>query len=94
MKHIGYFYIRIVDSVRFDIYQNNNNIFSNIRNKLYRINLPNKYLLSNDKIQIILHSDIFEYVEYENLLKENKPPEYIIINNEKIKNDNIINFIL
>ena len=93
MKHIGYFYIRPVDSFRFDIYYNNNNIFTNIRNKLYRINLPNKYLLLNDKIHIIL-IDNFEYVEYKNLLKENKPPNYIIINDEKIKNDNIINFIL
>jgi hypothetical protein len=93
MKHIGYFYIRLVDSVRFDIYHNKNNIFINIRNKLYRINLPNKYLLLNDKIHIIL-IDAFGYAEYENLLKKNKPPNYIIINDKKIKNDNIINFIL
>ena len=93
MKHIGYFYIRQVDSIRYDIYQNINNIFTNVKNKLYKINLPNKYLLLNDKIHITL-IDAFEYVEYENLLKENKPPNYIIINDEKIKNDNIINFIL
>ena len=93
MKHIGYFYIRQVDSIRYDIYQNINNIFTNVKNKLYKINLPNKYLLLNDKIHITL-IDAFEYVEYENLLKENKPPNYIIINDEKIRNDNIINFIL
>ena len=93
MKHIGYFYIRQVDSIRFDIYQNNNNVFTNIRNKIYKLNLPNKYLVSNDKIHITL-IDAFEYAEYENLLKKNKPPNYIIINDEKIKNDNIINFIV
>ncbi len=93
MKHIGYFYIRAVDSVRFDIYQNNNNVFTNIRNKIYKLNLPKKYLLLDDKIHITL-IDSFEYAEYEYLLKENKPPNYITINDEKIKNDNIINFIV
>jgi hypothetical protein len=93
MKHIGYFYIREIDSIRYDIYQNNDNIFALIKNKFYKINLPKKYQNLNEKIHITL-TDILDYEDYENFLKKNKPPSYIKINNEKIQNNNIINFIL
>ena len=39
MKKIGYFYIREVDSIRYDIYQNNINIFALINNKFYKIRI-------------------------------------------------------
>ena len=38
--------------------------------------------------------DRMDYEHYEFYLKENKPPVNITINDEKIKNDNIINFII
>lgn len=93
MKHIGYFYIRIVDSIRYDIYQNYNNIFVMIKNKTYKLNISQKYLKSDDKIHITMF-DGMDYEDYEFSLKSNKPPTYITINDEKIKNDNIVNFII
>ena len=52
-----------------------------------------KYKNLNEKIHITL-TDMQDYKDYENFLKQNKPLSYIKINNEKIQNNNIINFIL
>ena len=93
MKHIGYFYIREVDSIRHDIYQNNDNFFVLVKNKYYKINLPKKYQNLNELIHIVLW-DALDYEDYVNNVKSNIPPKYIIINNNKIENNNIINFVL
>jgi len=93
MKHIGYFYIREVDSIRYDIYQNNDNFFVLVKNKYYKINLPKKYQNLNESVHIVLY-DGLDYEDYQNNLKFNTPPKYIIINNNKIENNNIINFVL
>ena len=93
MKHIGYFYIRQVDSIRYDIYQNNDNFFVLVKNKYYKINLPKKYQNLDESVHIVLY-DGLDYEDYQNNLKFNTPPKYIIINNNKIENNNIINFVL
>jgi len=93
MKHIGYFYIREVDSIRYDIYQNNDNFFVLVKNKYYKINLPKKYQNLNESVHIVLY-DGLDYEDYQNNLKFNTPPKFIIINNNKIENNNIINFVL
>lgn len=93
MKHIGYFYIREVDSIRYNIYQNNDNFFVLVKNKYYKINLPKKYQNLNESVHIVLY-DGLDYEDYQNNLKFNTPPKFIIINNNKIENNNIINFVL
>ena len=96
MKKIGYFYIKAIDSIRYDIYQNNDIIYVDYKNHSYKINLPQKYQNLNEKIHITLidMSDYENYDDYQNHVKNNIPPKYIDINNNKLKNDNIVNFIL
>ena len=77
MKKIGYFYIRQIDSIRYDIYQNNINIFALIKNKFYKINLPKKYQNLNKEIHITL-IDMMDYEnweDYESHVKNNIPPK-------------------
>jgi hypothetical protein len=74
MKHIGYLYIRKVDSIRYDIYQNNNYIFTMIKNKTYKINLPQKFLSLDDKIDLTLYNSE-NYKEYD---KESKNHQVIL----------------
>jgi len=93
MKHIGYLYIRCIDSIRYDIYQTTDFVFTDITTigKKYKIYLPQKFLSLDDKIHLTLyHSENYE--DFEKELKN--PPSYIKINDEIIKNDNIINFVI
>jgi hypothetical protein len=49
---IGYLRIRLVDSIRYDIYKVNSNIFIIINNNKININLPNEF--NNQNIDMIL----------------------------------------
>lgn len=82
---IGYLRIRLVDSIKYDIYKVNTNIFIIINNNKININLPSEF--NNQKIDMILSMQ----QTYEGFIndKSNDFP-YIYVNGKKIKNDNII----
>ena len=84
--NIGYFHVRGVDAFRYKIYRNNDVIYVDYNNHCYKINLPQKFKNLND-IHITL-SKALSYNDYEKEKQNNF--EYIFINDEKIKNDNII----
>ena len=81
--------MRDVDAFRYDIYRNNNIDYVNYNNNCYKINIPQKFKNLNN-INITL-SKAHYYVDYEKEKQNNF--EYIYINDEKIKNDNIIKII-
>ena len=78
--------MRGVDTLRHKIYKNNDVIYVDYKNHCYKINLPQKFKNLND-IHIVL-SKAHNYDNYEKEKQNNF--EYIYINDEKIKNDNII----
>jgi hypothetical protein len=86
MSLLGYFHVREVDAFRYKIYRNNNIDYVDYKNNCYKINLPQKFKNLND-IHIVL-SKAHYYDDYEKEKQNNF--EYIYINDEKIKNDNII----
>jgi len=90
MNLIGYFHIREVDSIRYNIYKISDTIYVNYKNKMNIINLPKKFMNMNN-INIVL-SKVHGYDNYYKEKQDNF--QFIYINNEKIKNDNIINFII
>ena len=90
MRHIGYLHIRSVDAFKYDIYQDNDIIFSQIKNKSYELNIPQRFVFSQNKIDLVLYNE----ENYDDYIKTSTmPPIYLTINDEKIKNDDIIDDI-
>jgi len=92
---IGYFQIRIVDSVRYEIRKNQllSQIYiSNFKeNRLQKItlNLPWQFMLSKT-IDIYLDNNN-DYSLFESRVKSEIKPSYIFINNIKVANNGILN---
>ena len=86
-KLIGYLHRLPIDSFRYNIYFDNNIYYVEYKNKSYIINLPTKYKNFTD----LIHITLFDYMHIPEKLT--KKPLYITINDEKIKNDDIIDDI-
>lgn len=86
-KLIGYLYRLPIDSIRYNIYFDNNIYYAEYKNKSYNINLPNEYKNVTD----LIHITLFDYMYIPKNITEKQ--SYITINNKKIKNDNIIDDI-
>jgi hypothetical protein len=77
------FYDESIKSIRFNIYKINEIFYIDYYNKSYILNLPEKFK-KMDNLCICLFDTNFKQYDIKN-------PEYLFINNEKIKNNNIIN---
>lgn len=84
----GYVHIRDVDAFRYPIKKNTmNNYYVVYKNKNIMLNIPGKY--KNKKLTITLYKDQ-SYKEFEQDTKASDSPKYLYINDDKVKNDNII----
>ena len=96
MSLIGYLYVREVDSIRHPIYKTESGYFIEYQShcgaqlKSIPINLPEKYK-NNSDIHIVL-SKLSEYVNFQKEIADINFPQYLYINDEKIKNNNYFPF--
>lgn len=61
---VGYFHVREVDAIRYDIYKINNNFIVDYKNKCYVINLPEKYHnLKNMNIILTKSSNYDDFIQ-------------------------------
>ena len=82
MSLIGYFQVREVDAIKYNIYKSNNKTYINYKNKNYIINLPEKY--NNISNLYITLSKKINYDDY--YIEKLNNFEFIYINDEKVKN--------
>jgi len=90
---IGYFQIRNVDSIKYEIKKNHLISQTYVANfKEYPkiiINLPWQYRLSKT-IDIFLDNNV-DYSVFESRVKSESKPSYLFINNIKVPNNGILN---
>jgi hypothetical protein len=87
----GYLHIRDVDALRYPIKKNTlgNYYITHNNNNNITLNIPQKYISNVYEIKIVLYKNL-TLDEFKNDTDTENSPEYLYINDDKVKNTDIV----